>query len=275
MASTYTGTPAFTNSITIPDDGDLAAAATVNNPTRSEADMGLFLLQAIGLAPESTSDIYINSINGTTVNIGPISSIVVNENGNYKFISTVGASVVGVPQVEGGPAQFAANTWYYIYAYSNAGVLNFIIRTVPPDSWKMFALGSDVQRYIGCFKTDGAGPPAIIPFFMTRGKYSYLNVQSVGGGNATVESPITISAYVPPTSRQAVLQYEYTNSALPGSFRLLSRAGTTGFLIPTRVGPATTDSGTLEMAVDDTQSIRYLVSAGTINITINVLGFYE
>lgn len=275
MAQTYTGTAAYTNTITIPDDGDPAAAASVNNPAKSEADMNMFLLQSIGLMPQSTSAITLSCINRTSVVVSPISSIIVNDIGNYKTIGTAAVSSVGIAQVEGGPAQFAPNTWYYIYAFSNLGTLNFIIRTVRPDTWNMFALGSDVQRYIGCFRTDGNAVPGIYPFVMSRGNYTYLDKLSAGGGNSTVEATVLTSSYVPPTSRLARLLYYYRNTGLAATFTLYPFTGLTGYVINARVGPDTEENGFVEMPTATNQNIRYVVSANTLAIDIAVNGFHE
>lgn len=274
MAQTYTGTAAYTNTITIPDDGDPAAAASVNNPAKSEADMNMFLLQSIGLMPQSTSAIFLSCVNRTSINIGPISSIIVNEVGNYKTIGTAAVSSVGIAQVEGAPAQFAASTWYYIYAYSNLGVLNFIIRTVRPDVWNMFALGSDVQRYIGCFRTDTNAVPGIVPFVMSRGNYTYLDKLSVGGGSALVETTVLTSSFVPPTSRLARLLCNYTANA-PGSFTIIPFTGLSGYVFNVTPMIPVSDNAYIEMPTDTQQNIRYLVSTNQIAVDINVNGFHE
>jgi hypothetical protein len=273
MSQTYTGTAAYTNSITIPDDGDPAAAASVNPASKSEADMNMFLLQSIGLQPESSSDIVISSTDRSTINIGAISSFIVNENGLYKAIGTNGVVTIGIGQVEGGPAQFDPSTWYYIYAFSTLGILTFIIRKVRPDVWRMFALGSDTQRYVGCFRTDSGTPPEILPFVASRGKYSYLDELSAGGGNAIAETLIATNGYIPPTSRCGVFGWKYANAGLASTFNLVPVAGLPGYVFIAR--QLIDDSGAVELPVDGNQQLRYFVGSADVVLSVYVHGFYE
>lgn len=275
MSQTYTGTAAYTNTITIPDDGDPAAAASVNNPTKSEADMSMFLLQSIGLMPQSTSAITLISTDGLSVNVGPISSIIVNEIGNYKTIGTAAASSIGVAQVEGAPAQFAPNTWYYIYVLSQLGVLTFTIRTVRPDVWNMFAQGNDIQRYIGSFKTNNDAVPHIVPFYMTRGYYTYLESPIAGGGNSLVESVIPTNSLIPPTSRIGRLIYYLFNIGAPANLTLIPSAGLAGYVIPSRGGPPGQETGYIEMFVNSSQNILYKVDNNNLTTFVAVNGYQE
>lgn len=274
MAQTYTGTAAYTNTITIPDDGDPAAAASVNPASRSEADMNMFLLQSIGLMPETSSDIVLSCVDRNTVNIGPVSSFIISENGLYKSIGTSGISNIGLAEVEGGPAKYDASSWYYIYAYSNLGTLKFIIRKVRPDIWRMFALGSDTQRYIGCFRTDSGAPdPKILPFIASRGKYSYLDELVAGGGNAIAETLIATNGYIPPTSRCGVFGWKYANAGLASTFNLVPVAGLPGYVFIAR--QLIDDSGAVELPVDGNQQLRYFVGSADVVLSVYVHGFYE
>ena len=86
MSHIYTGTPNYTNSITIPDDGDLAASASVGNPTTSEADMDYFILQTIGYLPSTPCSISMYSTDTTSININPVSCVVVTYGGQYRDV---------------------------------------------------------------------------------------------------------------------------------------------------------------------------------------------
>lgn len=271
MASTYVGTPNYTTSVTIPTDGDLAAAASVNPATQSEADMDYFLLRAIGEQPSSTSSIGLYSVNGADIYIGPISNIIVMENGIYKTLSLGALSLINKAQLGGGLLNYPANTWLYIYAFSNAGIVDFTIVTSPPDGAKLYQQGTDTFKYIGCFKTDGAA--LVIPFHMQRGIYTYLQSVNGGGGNNTMETIINTSAYVPPTSRSGMFGYYINNSAAAGNFNLITIPGTGGW--QGQAPAMTTFQGSVQLAVDDSRNLRYKVSLGTISLGLTVFGFYE
>ncbi|RTK98706.1 MAG: hypothetical protein EKK57_11050 [Proteobacteria bacterium] len=271
MASTYTGTPNYTTSIVIPDDGDAAAAASVNPATQSEADMDYFILRAIGQQPTSTSAITLYSIDGSNILVGPISNIIVMENGIYKTLTSAAVTSIGVADLGGGLMAYPANTWLYIYAYSSAGTLKFTIVTTPPDRAKLYQQGTDTYKYIGCFKTDGT--PSIIPFYMTRGIYNYLKEIGGGGGNNTMETILTTSTYIPPTSRSGVFNYYADNTGAAGVFNVITIPGTSGWegLSPAMLGV----QGLLELATDETRNLRYKVSLGTITFRLSILGFFE
>lgn len=271
MATTYVGTPNYTTSVTIPNDGDLAAAASVNPATQSEADMDYFILRAIGQQPTSTSAIGMYSVDGVNIFITPISNIIVMENGLYKSLSSAASTSIGPAQLGGGLLAYPANTWLYIYTFSNAGVLNFTIVTSPPDGSKLYQQGTDTFKYIGCFKTDGT--PNVIPFHMSRGVYTYLTSVNAGGGNNTAETVITTSAYVAPTSRSGLFGYYINNSGAAGTFNLVTIAGTGGW--QGQAPAMTTFQGSVQLATDDSRNLKYRVSLGTINLGLNVFGFFE
>jgi len=270
MATTYIGTPAYTASITIPSDGDLASAASVNNPTKSEADMDYFILQAAGNLTQG-SPISLYSTDLATIDVGPVSLAIVTETGLYTAVSTNAVQNIGVAQLETG-VNYVASTWYYIYIYSVAGVAAFQISTTVPDTFRQYKATSTSHKYIGSFRTNGGGQP--IRFYAIRGIYTYLDDVSVSSGNATTETVVATNGYVPPTSRLVNLHLSYDNTAgATSSFQIISTPTTTGVTF-VAFASAVSDLTYQFMTYTD-QTMRYKVGNASVSLTISVLGYTE
>jgi len=272
MAQNYIGTPAYTTSITIPIDGELASAASVNNPTKSEADMDYFILQSMGLLVQG-SPVRISSLDGLNLIISALPFMIVNENGVYKNISTASPVVLSRTSLEVGP-NFIANTWYYVYAFSIAGVANFQISVTPPDQSNLYKQGGDSFRYIGSARTNGLAQ--LVKFVSNRGQYNYIDTTlQLVNGSSTTELPVTLNAAVPPTSRLVDLHVTYTNNpGLDSYFRLFIYPG--GSYQQFIAFGSKSNDFTYSMSTNIDQSIRYLVGVpGTVRLTLSVLGYKE
>lgn len=271
MATTYIGTPNYTTSITIPVDGELAAASTVNNPAKSSVDMDYFLLQSMGLLTQG-APVTLSSSNGTSITVSAIPLAIVNENGVYKAINTASAVSLTNANLEIAGA-FTANTWYFIYIYSVGGVANFQLSKTPPSQYNLFKQGSDSHRYLGSFRVNASG--FIVKFFASRGQYVYMDVATqLSNANDITESPLSLSSVVPVTSRFVDTHLTIANSiGLDGYIRLATFFG----------GPFTqftayankTNDFSYSMATGFTQTINYYVGTATTFLSINVLGYRE
>jgi len=267
---TYIGTPAYTSSITIPSDGDLASAASVNNPTKSEADMDYFILQAVGNITQG-SPITLYSDDLATVNVGPISLAIVTETGLYTAVSTNAIQNIGTAQLETG-VNYVASTWYYIYIYSVAGVAAFQISTTPPDTYRQYKATSTSHKYIGSFKTNGGGQ--IVRFYAIRGVYQYLDDNAISTGNATTETVVATNAYVPPTSRLVNLHLFYDNIAgATSSYQIITTPTTAGISF-VAFGSTISDLAYQFMTYID-QTMRYKVGNTSVSLSISVAGYTE
>lgn len=103
------------------------------------------------------------------------------------------------PTVAIGAADWAADTWYYLYAYA---VAPFTIRveasTVAPDVRKLFKSGDLTRRYIGCFRATAAKFPRAM--YKIGQEYTWRDQQdalitTVGTG---AYATLNLSAYLPP-----------------------------------------------------------------------------
>lgn len=162
------------------------------------------------------------------VDIGSIETMTLNDGAGWRNFTQVAGITLTVANVSGG-GPLAAATWYYVYAWANAGDVapHFQITTTAPTAprraWKS---GETVNyRYLGCFRTDAAGNVINV-----RGQdHTYVYDRSaapcaiasfypVFGGVAPVAwttAPLNYGAIalVPPHAYQALLSLEVQDAA--------------------------------------------------------------
>lgn len=271
MPSQYIGTPTFSTQITIPNDGELASAASVNNPTKSEADMDYYLLQSLGLITQGSS-IRLNSIDGNTISVSPISSIVVAENGLYKLLSSTSIVSIGVAELEVG-AVFNPNQWYYIYAFSLAGNLAFQISITQPDIHNLYKQSTNTHRYLGSFRTNAGSK--IVKFNASRGNYLfYERINELNGGKALTSTAINL-LNVPPTSRYGYLNIYCKNTGVASNFKISSYQA--GPFLEFNVSANLTSGTTFthEISLNDSSQIYYLVGSANVSLDFYLAGYKE
>jgi hypothetical protein len=181
---------------------------------------------------------------------------------------TAGETTLDLTDVDGAPAGLANDTWYYVYAFCDGTATTaFYISTTAPEASLTWRTGAEgVDRYVGCFRTNGSGAP--LAMRMHRGRYAYrpFYVQALAFGNSTSFAAVDLSSVVPPHARIAHLRLNLT-----GSYAAQLR--TTG----AASGYATFGEGysPIEIEADSAQSVDYLVSNALANLDIEVTGFAE
>ncbi len=162
------------------------------------------------------------SASSFTVNVGAIYGVTLTDLASGFYLPYVSApSTVGASKIEGG-GNLAASSRYSVYAWSNAGSLDFEVSLTGPSASRVRKSGSadaDLARvYLGTFFTDSTGAP--IPLLAVRGRYLYrrsaiasvtgvfaadgLRAVAFGGG-AVGHTALDLSARVPPHARRALL----------------------------------------------------------------------
>jgi hypothetical protein len=225
---------------------------------------------------------YVYCTDGTNLKISGITGLVLPgfPNGNYS---------TAVESTYNPVAALSADTWYYLYAFSNAGTIAFGETTTPPNN-ALTTLGAN-QRYLTCFRTDGSGN--IRKFRCDRGDYLWdfsgeasNDFRVLNSGTATSFTDVSLSTFVPPHARmakiKAILRPTF-NEVSDGEIRT---NGATGGAHTMRLFGSSLDSGSLaldtksleiDLLTDSSQLIEYKVAStnpGVIMI-IHVLGFRE
>lgn len=168
------------------------------------AALGIAQVPGLKLGPP-----YVSCTNGTVLNIGAMAFAMAN-NAN----TTLSKAETTYTPIS--PA-LVANTWYYLYVYSNAGVLTVEHSIDEPDASLAFKSGDLWRLYIGCFRTNVSG--VILPFRKAGNTTVYRRSASVvvsndfavnmSGGNSTAFADVSLAPWVPPHSRIAMIEAKF------------------------------------------------------------------
>ena len=278
MSTLYTGVPTLTSSITIPADGDLANANSVNVSAKALLDMQTFLFQTFGQDMQSTSPIRCYSTIGSVKNItiDPMPLILVNELGTWKTISLLNSVTVGVAQIEGAPGDYTADTWYYVYIYSVAGLAQVLLSTTPPDIYNLYRTGGQSHKYIASFKTSGTN---VTPFSRYGNTTQYLSNLSVGGSPSLTRVPLITSLFIPPTPASTMGRFckiliKPTNVGAASNLTFYNNSViTVGYDI--FVPQNTTTTVCIEMPTDPNNNIYYVSGSSSLTFQCFIIGYTE
>jgi len=196
---------------------------------------------------------------------------------------TTADTTFALADVESTPAALSNSTWYYCYVGVNTdGTFRKQISTTAPiasGKWKTGAV--DQWRYVGCFVTNSSGAP--LPVRAVRGRYTYqFSAISVSGahrvldaGTDTSATEVACAAAVPPHVRLARLWVDVRRSGAAGYASLTTAGDSTNRLsvnVGTGGGISTTE---VEMLLNSSQKLDYLVDNASTTCTLHVLGFSE
>lgn len=279
MSTTYSGSPTLTTSITIPSDGDSATANSVNVSSKALFDMQAYLLQTYGQAQQSTSPIKIRK-SGSALRISPIPLVLMTEAGTWKSYFKSTDTDVGSTKVEGGGG-LTNNTWYYLYAFSNAGSLDFQYSLTSPDSYNLFKNdGTFAFKYLTAVRTDNSGNlPAITKYGSFVAANTGISVLPGSGTTTTTETPIILSSVLAPyrtTPTLVKLQLIVTgNTVISNVIHLKSTSGSAG--IPISLGTSLGYTLQFDIMTDDSQKLYWQADFNDINATVqfSITGYYE
>lgn len=194
---------------------------------------------------------------------------------------TAAETVLDLTDVDGAPANLSNSTWYYVYAFCDGTATTaFYISTTAPEASLTWRTGAEgVDRYIGCFRTNGSGAP--LPMRMHRGRYTY-RMSSIGFGGYLSKTTFTTSfvAYdfsmaLPPHARIAtvrVLAVDGTNPPLVN----VRTPGDTADVYVTQ-SPATNAFGVFDVETNSSQDLEVQLgnATGAAASFVDVVGFSE
>lgn len=278
MATSVVETPRIIATLpTRPQDGDDAymdAGAAPLMPVLQHLYDAAGALRIAALGQMSGGDRLSVDPGGTstvfTVRISRIVGLLSRQTGSTPIYATytAGETTLDLTDVDGAPAALANDTWYYVYAFCNgtATTQAYISTTAPESSltWRTGAEG--VDRYIGCFRTNGSGVP--LAMRMHRGRYTYrpFYVQALAFGNSTTYAAVDLSGVLPPHARIAHLRLNLTGAYVA---QLRTTGAASGYAT---FGPGYSP---IEIEADSAQSVDYLVSNALASLDIEATGFAE
>jgi len=201
MSTVLTEASTFGATCTVPADGDVRNAASVNTAFQELANRTRFLKNKVAALDgqiDWTGELSATGLD-TTVRVGAIDAVT---------IADVTYSQVATSKNFGA---LAATTRYHVYAFISAGVVDFEASTNAPDAARKFKLATTTHRYLGTFSTTGA---ALVPGFeAVGGVYTYLVPWEVYPANAATSYTDAGSSGVPTWARRGFyFAYFATNS---------------------------------------------------------------
>lgn len=176
-----------------------------------------------------------------------------------------------------------ASTWYHLYAFVNAGVLDVEAVTTVPDSpysgTARTKTGDTSRRYIGSFKTDSSG--AIIGFDSLSGglllyripSASFGNFQILAGGASTTPVDLDCSGYIPVTSRAGYFQLQINAGTLTNLMPSGVTASPIADLVVTRGASIGIYMGLCR--IGNAQKVAYQANDASSTTYVWIKGYYE
>lgn len=218
-----------------------------------------------------------------TVRIGAINAVHLY-NATASKVLAYGGGTIGASKIEGG-GNLGNSEWRYVYAWINAGALDFEISTTAPNASRTLKSGDTTRRYLGCFRTTSAGAP--IPVRASRGRYVYrrsggavADTRLLSAGNATTATAVDCSALVPPHARLVTLHAELLNTAAAINYAHLRTNGDSGAdeltIALTNVNNSTA-TGSYDIETDSSRNVAYYVTnfGSAPSLSLWAGGFYE
>lgn len=223
------------------------------------------------------------------VNVGAIWACALLDGSTNLYVkSDTGGEVLTIADLEGGGANLANSTWYYVYAWLDGSALNYQISPTAPDATLTTKSGDALYHYLGCFRTTSAGAP--IPCNMAGGRYVYCvgdvtaaTLQVVTAGAAAAYASIPCSTLAPPHCRIVTLKVTATppfaGGALASSVTVqrFGAASTGTHDVYARGVAFAIEAAEVTVAVDSSQRGQYQVNGGANApvADIYVFGFQE
>lgn len=215
--------------VTLPDNGDANTIDSLEPAFQKLSDWSAFAAASIASRLQWAETLSVDaggSNSSFAVQVGAIQMIALTRVDGTLRSYFAAAATIGASKLESG-STLPNSSWMYVYAFDNAGVVDYQISTTAPRSSLVYknAVGN-VYRYLGCFRTNGSGAP--IPSRAVRGVTTYLQGLPTGyvslSGPTTGYEAVSLAALVPPHARCATADVTLTGD---GHWRCIGDGGST------------------------------------------------
>lgn len=220
--------------ITLPDDGDANTIESLDPAFQKLADRAQFGLSGVASRIQWAETVTVDANGSSTVfavHVGGIQMIALARvDGTYR-LAFAAAATLTASHLESGSA-LGNDEWRYIYAYDPGdGTVAYQLSTTAPTASLTYKSGAGgfVYRYLGCFRTSGAGAP--LPQ-STVGRFTVYSQPFVGGANAATGTgptsgfaALSLATRVPPHARVAICDIAVTGD---GTWRAVTYSGDSG-----------------------------------------------
>lgn len=210
--------------------------------------------------------------------IQPLNSFFVIEAGSWVCLNHSTPSTLNLSAL---PGPLAANTLYFVYAYSVAGVVTFEVSTTVPDSSLTFKSGGAMTHaLVSIFATDHT--PDVLLYKQGGGKLRYTKRTLGGGGvrgnmildggTANVITTISLGHSVPSFASEVQVGVYYTSGA-GASTTQLNVVGEVIPLLLQNVPAASSFGGEIPIVVNATKQIDYKVGSALDSDSLWIAGY--
>ncbi len=256
-------TPNNTRSVVkSPVNGDAADASTLTSETTQPIvnNDGFNFLASYGVC----GALMVSSIDGVNLTVGALGAV----RTTTLVLSTTAPATFSAATKLGGALANSAR--YYLYAYSNAGTLDYQVSTTAPQANRLYKTGSDDHALLSTFSTDSSG--IILPYSQRGNDYTYAvpKISAALTANTWTDLDLnTAGVLVPAGCMSTTLRLQLTNgagSADTFSVRAkgITASGYTGASAAYPC-PATSDvvTGDILLPCNSSQVIQYKWTTGT------------
>ena len=203
------------------------------------------------------------------------------------FVPSLGRLVQPAATLTLSSLSLSTSTWYHVYLYENAGTPAIeCVSTAPAAAYYGTArtkTSDTSRRYIGSVRTDASGN--IFNFYQIGNRIQYrfnyaLAARILANGQATTQTTVDASSFVPTTSRALMAKFLNTDSAQVVKLYAYHDAASPSFIqiINVEVAPAgCTFTFVLDFVLSPTQTLQYAFgSAPTGGLSCDVASYtYE
>lgn len=263
--------PSLITTLPIPNDGELANSASLSQfvtPLTDDVEGYRKLTYGGGLRRKVVCD------SNTNMVISPLGAVVILVGGVWKVYTHTTASTVDPTVMSGG---LAASTAYWVYAYDNAGTLDFTVSATAPDTGYRYMSGNGGYFFVSYFSTDGLSNVVKYNQNDLEFRFGPSGPTVLTGGSAMAVTNIATAPYVP--TQATSLRYKaLINATVAGRYAdILDSSGQD----PARI----VDNGTIQYerrdefrlvpyaALGYNGVLAYAVSNAATTLSVDLLGF--
>lgn len=232
-----------------------------------------------------------------TVRVGIVLGMTLRDgNSVWRPYFTSAQATLDLTNVEFTPANLSNSKWYYVYGWSDSAAPSSVkwqISTSPPTEVAAPTVVTGYKRgevanyrYVGCFVTDSSGAP--VPVTCRRGRYTYrvsalavAATRVLNAGTSTTYAAVSCAALIPPHALIGALRMELISTTAVaanfGNIQTNGDAGADAFNLYVPAANAATAYRDVEIQLDATQQVQYLVTAfnSAPTLSLYVTGWTE